>query len=529
MSIHAVLFSALNINLLVYLFHASVGTDLCLKNKHYLSFYFYTYRTSELTMKNTTTEDILKILEDAPGTRKALFDNQSNLYKVADYCESKYSNAEDTQKVMEESKALTTQALASIAYQIHTLAASVLRLLDAQTVQLMQMESSVNILNMTVDMYKEKVARQEIGVLTAPCKIPNVQKMVPPARPTDLNTEYERIPISYTNLDSIGHGIWDSTKTVSKKQPEPQTTFQQPSMQEGGQHFGSGTGIAVPPPSVPNWVGLKSTNSSSTPVTTVSSIPQPPTFYHDTPPPPPLPPSSDADNLPPLPPLFSQGSQEAVSTPSCSPFSSAFKDSFLPPPPSENEYMAPPPPPSPSASSMLLPLFEDPFLPPPPVPPEYGSMAPPPFSFPPSSTIKVAPPPPIRSTPSGGGALSPLPPLPPGQTIAPPPPPPPPLTSPGKAFIPPPPPPPPGQSTAPPPAPGKAFIPPPPPPPGQGTAPPPPPPPPSPASGETFIPPPPPPPPPPHPGQGTAPPPPPPPPPPAPGKAFIPPPPPPPF
>lgn len=49
---------------------------------------------------------------------------------------------------MEESKALTTQALASVAYQINTLAASVLRLLDAQTIQLMQMESSVNILSM---------------------------------------------------------------------------------------------------------------------------------------------------------------------------------------------------------------------------------------------------------------------------------------------------------------------------------------------------------------------------------------------
>lgn len=63
-------------------------------------------------------------------------------------------------------------------------------------------------------MFKEKVARQEIGVLTASCKIPYVQKMVPPARPEEPNFEYERVPISYTSLDAVGHGVWDSTSSV---------------------------------------------------------------------------------------------------------------------------------------------------------------------------------------------------------------------------------------------------------------------------------------------------------------------------
>lgn len=82
------------------------------------------------------------------------------------------------------------------------------------TIFLSEMQNTVIIPSQTVDVYKEKVARQEIGVLTAPCKIPYVQKMVSPARPEEPNIEYERIPISYNSLDLIGHGVWDRTKTV---------------------------------------------------------------------------------------------------------------------------------------------------------------------------------------------------------------------------------------------------------------------------------------------------------------------------
>lgn len=49
-------------------------------------------------------------------------------------------------KALEETKNFTTQSLASVAYQISTLANSVLTLLDAQTNQLRQMESSINVI-----------------------------------------------------------------------------------------------------------------------------------------------------------------------------------------------------------------------------------------------------------------------------------------------------------------------------------------------------------------------------------------------
>lgn len=47
---------------------------------------------------------------------------------------------------LEETKKFTTQSLASVAYQISTLASSVLNLLDAQTNQLRHMESSINLI-----------------------------------------------------------------------------------------------------------------------------------------------------------------------------------------------------------------------------------------------------------------------------------------------------------------------------------------------------------------------------------------------
>lgn len=50
----------------------------------------------------------------------------------------------DTSKALEETKAFTAQSLASVAYQISSLATNVLKLLDAQTLQLRKIESSVN-------------------------------------------------------------------------------------------------------------------------------------------------------------------------------------------------------------------------------------------------------------------------------------------------------------------------------------------------------------------------------------------------
>ncbi|NP_001403786.1 abl interactor 1 isoform 19 [Mus musculus] len=82
--------------------------------------------------------------EEIPSGKRALIESYQNLTRVADYCENNYIQATDKRKALEETKAYTTQSLASVAYQINALANNVLQLLDIQASQLRRMESSIN-------------------------------------------------------------------------------------------------------------------------------------------------------------------------------------------------------------------------------------------------------------------------------------------------------------------------------------------------------------------------------------------------
>ena len=71
-----------------------------------------------------------------------------------------FHRSENKKAALEETKNYTTQSLASVAYQINTLAYNYLQLLDLQAQQLGEMESQMNHIAQTVSIHKEKVARR---------------------------------------------------------------------------------------------------------------------------------------------------------------------------------------------------------------------------------------------------------------------------------------------------------------------------------------------------------------------------------
>ncbi|KAM9284271.1 abl interactor 2 isoform 39-T39 [Cariama cristata] len=295
--------------------------------------------------------------EEIPGGRRALFDSYTNLERVAEYCETNYIQSADKQRALEETKAYTTQSLASVAYLINTLANNVLQMLDIQASQLRRMESSINHISQTVDIHKEKVARREIGILTTNKNTSRTHKIIAPAN-LERPVRYIRKPIDYTILDDIGHGVKVSTQNMkmgglprttppTQKPPSPPMSGKGTigSGSSGGSHPSSrsssrensgsgsvGVPIAVPTPSPPSvypghpvqFYSMNRPASRHTPPTIGGSLPyrRPPSitsqtslqnqmnggpFYNqnpvsDTPPPPPPVDEPAFDESPPPPP-----------------------------------------------------------------------------------------------------------------------------------------------------------------------------------------------------------------------------------
>ncbi|XP_054657937.1 ABI gene family member 3 [Grus americana] len=339
---------------------------------------------------------------DIPAGRQVLRDNHCNLHRVADYCESNYLQASDKRKALEETMALSTQSLASVTYQVSSLATAFLRLLDLQAAELRKVEADVDCVAQRVDMHKEKVSRREIGVLTVSKRFPSHQKIVSPPSPPCLEPYYRK-PLNFSVLDDIGHGIKDHSTQLSRtgtlarkgtkstaqaagtlgrstRVPEP---IQPPVVPEGklsaasstsslipssstGAPAAPGEGIPAPPPPPPSLPG-----PSPPPA---AAVPPPPPLPGDLAVPPPgdlaVPPPPPGDlAVPPPPP-----GDLAVPPPPPG-------DLAVPPPP-PGDLAVPPPPPGDLAVPPLdlMPPVPDDFEPPPPPPalPDFEDMAPPP-------------------------------------------------------------------------------------------------------------------------------------------------------
>ncbi|CAB0045327.1 unnamed protein product [Trichogramma brassicae] len=189
--------------------------------------------------------------QEIPEGRHNLADSHSNLERVADYCEANYFQAENKRIALEETKNYTTQSLASVAYQINTLAYNFLQLLDLQSTQLSEMESQMNHISQTVMIHKEKVARREIGVLTANKMTSRQYKIIAPANP-EKPIKYVRKGIDYNILDDIGHGVRSAGTPRTKQRGGSQSSVQS---------VGSSSASAL----APNLVGPAPTTKPPTP------------------------------------------------------------------------------------------------------------------------------------------------------------------------------------------------------------------------------------------------------------------------
>lgn len=170
-----------------------------------------TYHEGSARIGSNMDELITLIRTEIPEGRQSLKDSFMNLERVAEYCEDSYYRSENKKAALEETKNFTTQSLASVAYQINTLASNYIQLLDLQTGNLAEMESQMNHIAQTVMINKEKVARREIGVLTANKVSSRQYKVVAPLNP-EKPIKYVRKPIDYSLLDDIGHGVHPGQK-----------------------------------------------------------------------------------------------------------------------------------------------------------------------------------------------------------------------------------------------------------------------------------------------------------------------------
>lgn len=380
--------------------------------------------------------ELEQILKEVPESLRALTENHQNLLNVAQYCSEAYLQASGGTEALSQTRSLLTQSLASVAFQVNSVAESLLQLLDLQGAQLSQLQGSVHQLGQSVEMHREKVARREIGSFTAQRRVPRCHKLLPPPQPK-TRPPYSRQPINFQQLDALGHGVKvgaklsersaNSRKAGASFRSKPLEPVQCPTAPPAVGSFGK----PVAPPSVPSSWQAPPSSDVIEPLPLTDIIDEAP----------PLPPESANESpaeplAPPPPPLPSNGSPGETHDLIGS------SETEAPPPPPEAPSLAPPPPPE------ALPLAPPP---PPEAPPSmFGTppLAPPPPPEAPPPPHLETPPPPHLETVLEESSFPPPPddftdatPLLPEE--APPPPPPPPIadeTDPYDLEIPPPPP-----------------------------------------------------------------------------------------
>ncbi|XP_069314904.1 abl interactor 1 isoform X37 [Eulemur rufifrons] len=230
--------------------------------------------------------------EEIPSGKRALIESYQNLTRVADYCENNYIQATDKRKALEETKAYTTQSLASVAYQINALANNVLQLLDIQASQLRRMESSINHISQHGN--NQPARTGTLSRTNPPTQKPpsppmsgrgtlgrnTPYKTLEPVKPPTVPNDYMTSPARLGSQHSPG-------RTASLNQ-RPRTHSGSSGGSGSRENSGSssiGIPIAVPTPSPPT-IGPVADSPTPPPPPPPDDIP----MFDDSPPPPPPPP-----------------------------------------------------------------------------------------------------------------------------------------------------------------------------------------------------------------------------------------------
>ncbi|XP_006889167.1 PREDICTED: abl interactor 2-like isoform X9 [Elephantulus edwardii] len=232
--------------------------------------------------------------EEIPGGRRALFDSYTNLERVADYCENNYIQSADKQRALEETKAYTTQSLASVAYLINTLANNVLQMLDIQASQLRRMESSINHISQ-----HRNTQNMKMGGL--PRTTPPTQK--PPSPPmSGKGTLGRHSP--YRTLEPVRPPVVPNDYVPSPTRnmaPSQQSPVRTASVNQRNRTYSGSSGGSHPSS---RSSSRENSGSGSVGVPIAVPTPSPPSVFpvSDTPPPPPPAEEPVFDESPPPPP-----------------------------------------------------------------------------------------------------------------------------------------------------------------------------------------------------------------------------------
>uniref|UniRef100_A0A7E4W0Y0 SH3 domain-containing protein n=1 Tax=Panagrellus redivivus TaxID=6233 RepID=A0A7E4W0Y0_PANRE len=172
-----------------------------------------------------------------PDGLDELANSANNLERVAAYCEANYAEpGVDKARAFRETKALTMQSLAGVAYQVNQVSSALLRSLELESESIASKMNDVTNCDLEIAIQKEKAARLEIGKLTLSKQNNKTNKITYPSTRTKT-PRHVFTELDFNSLDDIGHPAQDfsqrGTLTIGRNNSMMSTPDSMNAMNEG--------------------------------------------------------------------------------------------------------------------------------------------------------------------------------------------------------------------------------------------------------------------------------------------------------